>query len=76
MFLHEFSLLTIIFLFFFSTADAEQLFRDAQRLNMTGNGYVWIVTEQALMAPNVPSGTLGLELVGAGNEEAHIKDSL
>ena len=30
----------------YSTADAEQLFRDAGRLNMTGSGYVWIVTEQ------------------------------
>ena len=59
-----------------STSDADQLFRDAERLNMTGSGYVWIVTEQALLSPNVPSGTLGLELVGAGNEQAHIKDSL
>ena len=61
---------------YFSTADAEQLFKDASRLNMTGSGYVWIVTEQALLSSNVPSGTLGLELVGAANEEAHIKDSL
>ena len=59
-----------------STADAEQLFRDAERLNMTGSGYVWIVTEQALLSSNIPSGTLGLELVGAANESAHIKDSL
>ena len=39
---------------------------------MTGSGNVWIVTEQALLAPNVPSGTLGLELVAAANEEGHI----
>jgi hypothetical protein len=43
---------------------------------MTGSGYVWIVTEQALLSPHVPSGTLGLELVGAANEKAHISDSL
>ena len=43
---------------------------------MTRSGYVWIVTEQALSSQNVPSGTLGLELVGAANEEDHINDSL
>ena len=64
------------FFFVFSTSDADQIFQDAEKLNMTGNGYVWIVTEQALLSPNVPFGTLGLELVEAANEEAHIKDSL
>jgi hypothetical protein len=30
---------------------------------MTGSGYVWIVTEQALESLHVPSGTLGIQLV-------------
>ena len=42
---------------------------------MTGEGYVWIVTEQALEARNVPPGTLGLRL-RVTDERAHIHDSL
>ena len=56
--------------------DAYQIFSDAARLNMTGEGYVWIVTEQALRASNVPTGAIGLRLVGAEDERAHIRDSL
>ena len=61
---------------FSSTEDADQIFQDAARLNMTGEGYVWIVTEQALSAVNVPAGTIGLQLVGAADERGHISDSL
>ena len=43
---------------------------------MIGSGYVWIVTEQALESQHVPSGTLGLQLVGAADERGHISDSL
>jgi len=43
---------------------------------MTGEGYVWIVTEQALAADNVPAGTLGLRLKNADDEQKHIHDSL
>ncbi|XP_012278038.1 glutamate [NMDA] receptor subunit 1 [Orussus abietinus] len=57
-------------------SDAEVIFRDAAALNMTGAGYVWIVTEQALQAPNAPEGLLGLKLINAVDEKAHIKDSL
>ena len=60
----------------FSTGDAEKIFSDASGLNMTGEGYVWIVTEQALRAANVPKGAIGLQLVGAEDERAHISDSL
>ena len=52
------------------------MFIDAKSLNMTGSGYVWIVTEQALRSENVPEGTMGLTLVGAGDERGHISDSL
>lgn len=65
-----------VYFLYASAADADQLFMDAARLNMTGSGYVWIVTEQALQSGHVPSGTLGLQLVGADSERAHISDSL
>lgn len=56
--------------------DASVIFQDAAAMNMTGAGYVWIVTEQALDASNAPEGLLGLKLINAENETAHIKDSL
>lgn len=59
-----------------SKADASVIFRDANLLKMTDAGYVWIVTEQALDASNVPIGVLGLKLVHATDEEAHIQDSM
>ena len=65
--------------FFFGTLskqDASIIFRDAAALNMTEGGYVWIVSEQALNSKNAPIGTLGLRLVHATNEKAHIKDSM
>lgn len=43
---------------------------------MTTTGYVWMVTEQALDAANAPEGLLGLRLVNATNEHAHIQDSM
>lgn len=60
----------------YSKDDAEIIFRDAAQLNMTGTGYVWIVTEQVLDAKNVPEGSLGLRLVNATDEKAHIQDSM
>ncbi|XP_075226743.1 glutamate ionotropic receptor NMDA type subunit 1 [Lycorma delicatula] len=65
-----------VYLMYASKADAEVIFRDASLLNMTDEGYIWIVTEQALEAENVPVGVLGLKLVHATNEKAHIKDSI
>lgn len=52
------------------------IFNDAANLNMTGAGYVWVVTEQALDASNVPDGLLGLKLINATQEKSHITDSL
>lgn len=59
-----------------SAADAAVIFRDAAKLNMTGEGYIWLVTEQALDVPGVPLGALGLQQIHANNEAAHIRDSL
>ena len=38
------------------TEDADLIFQEAAQKNLTGQGYAWIVTEQALQAPNVPLG--------------------
>ncbi|KAJ9591934.1 hypothetical protein L9F63_001536, partial [Diploptera punctata] len=65
-----------VFLLYAKKNDSEIIFRDAQKLNLTGISYVWIVTEQALDADNIPVGTLGLRLVNATNEKIHIKDSI
>lgn len=63
--------------FYFNSAeDAEIIFQNAAELNMTGAGYVWLVTEQALSSKNVPEGVLGLKLINVTNEKSHIKDSL
>nr|CAG4640619.1 EOG090X00ST [Eulimnadia texana] len=60
----------------FTTGDAKVIFQNAAALNLTGAGHVWIVTEQALDADNVPTGTLGLQQIHANDEAAHIRDSL
>ncbi|XP_022901421.1 glutamate [NMDA] receptor subunit 1 [Onthophagus taurus] len=65
-----------VYLMYASKTDAQIIFRDATWLNMTDFGYAWIVTEQALQANNVPVGILGLKLVNATTEKAHIKDSI
>ena len=36
--------------------DAATIYRDAKPFNITGDGYVWIVTEQALLPPSTPIG--------------------
>lgn len=56
--------------------DAEVIFREAASLNMTEAGHVWILTEQALGAHNVPEGALALRLKNATNEVEHIQDSM
>jgi len=43
---------------------------------MTEAGHVWILTEQALAANNVPEGALALRLKNATNEVEHIQDSM
>ncbi|XP_046669606.1 glutamate [NMDA] receptor subunit 1 [Homalodisca vitripennis] len=65
-----------VYLVYASKADAHVIFRDANLQRMTDAGYVWVVTEQALEASNVPIGVLGLKLVHAQSEKAHIQDSI
>uniref|UniRef100_A0A0A9ZDF8 Glutamate [NMDA] receptor subunit 1 n=2 Tax=Lygus hesperus TaxID=30085 RepID=A0A0A9ZDF8_LYGHE len=65
-----------VYLLYANKRDAGVIYRDAAAMNMTDVGYVWIVTEQALDTVNVPVGTIGLKLVHATNEKAHIMDSI
>nr|CAG4644557.1 EOG090X00ST [Leptodora kindtii] len=65
-----------VYLVYANGDDASVIFRDATLLNLTGEGYVWIVTEQLLDGANVPVGTLGVQQMHATNEAAHIRDSL
>lgn len=60
----------------YSKEDAHIIFRDAGVLNMTEAGYIWIATEQALLANNTPDGVLGLQLVYANSEKEHIRVSV
>lgn len=61
---------------YYSKRDSGRILHDAFYFNMTGEGYVWIVSEQALSAQYVPVGAIGLRLVNSTNEDAHITDSL
>ncbi|KAH8030937.1 hypothetical protein HPB51_012405 [Rhipicephalus microplus] len=65
-----------VFVLYATAEDATGIYSEVAFLNMTSPGYVWIVSEQALRAPNVPDGVLGLELVNASDERAHIRDSV
>uniref|UniRef100_A0A336MEH8 Glutamate [NMDA] receptor subunit 1 n=1 Tax=Culicoides sonorensis TaxID=179676 RepID=A0A336MEH8_CULSO len=65
-----------VYLLYANKEDASIIFRDAKLHNLTGPGHVWIVTEQALNANNVPPGVLGLELHYSNNEREHIRDSV
>ncbi|KAK3886131.1 hypothetical protein Pcinc_009708 [Petrolisthes cinctipes] len=59
-----------------SESDAGRIFHDARYLNVTSEGYVWLVGEEALHADNAPLGTLALTLNHAHDYNAHITDSL
>ncbi|KAK3098360.1 hypothetical protein FSP39_018756 [Pinctada imbricata] len=59
-----------------NTEDADKIFENAKTLNLTVEGYVWIVSEEALSAVNIPVGVLGLQLINGTNEEVHIQDSV
>ena len=63
-------------IYLFRKKDADKIFAEAAAQNMTGLGYAWIVTEQALESRHIPDGALGLQLTSSTDEEAHIHDSL
>lgn len=65
-----------VYLLYANEIDAQAIFVEVARLNMTAPGYVWIVSEQALHAPNVPDGILGLKLFNSSNSAGHIRDAV
>ncbi|XP_042227659.1 glutamate [NMDA] receptor subunit 1-like isoform X3 [Homarus americanus] len=65
-----------VILLYANERDADRIFHDAAYLNMMEDGYVWLVTEQALHSQHVPVGALGLQLKYADDYDAHITDSL
>ncbi|XP_028966612.1 glutamate [NMDA] receptor subunit 1 [Galendromus occidentalis] len=65
-----------VYVLYADTNEATKIFDVVKKLEMTTAGYVWLVSEQALKAPNCPDGVLGLDLVNAVDERAHIRDSV
>lgn len=65
-----------VYLLYANELEAQSIFLEVLRLNMTSPGYVWIVSEAALRATNVPDGVLALQLFNANNRASHIVDSI
>ena len=62
-----------------SEQDAANIYETAMALNMTSEGYAWIVTEQSITGnalKEAPLGLLGIKLNGSKNTSAHIVDAL
>lgn len=51
-----------MFILYANAEDAASIFKEIESRNMTDPGYVWLVSEQALRAPNRPDGVLALKL--------------
>ena len=51
-----------VFILYANAEDATSIFKEIESRNMTDPGYVWLVSEQALHAPNRPNGVLALKL--------------
>ncbi|XP_054159654.1 glutamate [NMDA] receptor subunit 1-like [Oppia nitens] len=65
-----------VFILYTDSEDSEALFQQILLLNMSTTGYVWIVSEQALMAKNKPIGMISLSLQNFYSTDSHIKDSV
>uniref|UniRef100_T1L122 Glutamate [NMDA] receptor subunit 1 n=1 Tax=Tetranychus urticae TaxID=32264 RepID=T1L122_TETUR len=65
-----------VYLLYANELEAQSIFLEVLKLNMTLPGYVWIVSEAALRATNVPDGVLALQLFNANNRASHIVDSI
>lgn len=65
-----------VYILYASRESAMKIFKEIERLNMTGFGYVWLVSEQALGSSNVPNGVIGPTLRNARDEASHIRDSV
>jgi len=65
-----------VFLVYANEINAESIFLEAGKLNMTTSSYVWIISELALKARNVPEGALSLRLYNANDTFSFLSDSL
>ncbi|KAK4336632.1 hypothetical protein RND71_043744 [Anisodus tanguticus] len=65
-----------VYLLYTNQVDAQSIFVDVNRLNLTQNGYVWLISEQALQATNVPNGALAIQAFNSTNESGYIRDAL
>ncbi|XP_074598928.1 glutamate [NMDA] receptor subunit 1-like isoform X2 [Brevipalpus obovatus] len=65
-----------VYILYANQEDAAKIFKDLLRLDMISDGFAWLVTEQALNAPNRIDGLLGPVLINARSVEAHVRDSV
>lgn len=65
-----------VYLLYTNELDAQSIFIEVNRLNLTESGYIWLISEQALRARNVPNGVLALQMFNSTNESGHIRDAL
>ena len=63
------------FILYANAEDAKSIFQEIVSRNMTQPSYVWLVSEQALLASNRPNGVLALKL-NSSNEASMISDSV
>ena len=64
-----------VFILYANAEDARSIFQEIDSRNMTEPGFVWLVSEQALQAPNRPNGVLALKL-NSLDESSMISDSV
>ena len=65
-----------VYLLYTNEFDAQSIFVEVNRLNLTQNGYVWLICEQALKANNIPNGVLSTTMFNSTNESGFIRDAL
>ncbi|XP_038074053.1 glutamate receptor ionotropic, NMDA 1-like [Patiria miniata] len=68
-----------VMLLYASEKDATTIYQDTQRLNMTGNGYAWLVTEQGITGEalaGAPEGVLAMYLEQGTDTKSHIQDAV
>ncbi|KAJ6220409.1 hypothetical protein RDWZM_006221 [Blomia tropicalis] len=65
-----------VFVLYTDQENSMQVLDQISALHMYGSDYVWLVSEQALAAPTLPVGSLGVRYRDWNNVKDHITDSL
>ena len=65
-----------VFVLYADGENAQTVLSQVATVNMTGTDNVWLVSEQALNAPNLPVGFLGVRYKDWDNLPGHIVDSI